>query len=233
MRIKLVCLLALGFAVACDQVKDDVPPTVDLTTGFAENKPVIVRLNSFVDLGDNLDFQLAQPGNARLIAGSFLTHVPQDGETVTVDIIDASGTIVSKANVNFEKLSTGCGIAEIKTYSLSTNEILEQQEVASPTLICEPIGSAWLSVTDVENTEGLSITMPRPSTTDQQVKVLFSYTPPAGFKGTVRALYTLGLNVKPEHAAWFSGISTEDEFLQHPEYFKFFTTGMVEIAVTE
>ena len=237
MKLKFLLGTLLVVCFSCDQYKEDTPVVIDYTAKFVPNEPVVVSLKSFISPSTSNNFSITHNpsvGIATVIKDSFLKYIPEATEDrLKLDVFDKNGKFLAKANIKLVPTSSPCGIGFVDSYTLHEGESIAERVLVSEETICEHIGSAFLAVTPVENTEGLVFTIPPPGPNHNPIQLILSYNPPEGFKGSVKALYSLGLNVKEEFMEEYSNLLYAEDLIKHPEYFNFFISAMIEIEVVE
>jgi hypothetical protein len=222
------------FCLGCDQYKEDAVPTINLTTNYFPEQPLIIRLSSFIAPGSSGTFgitTLPSTGKAEVIKDSYLKYssITNSTEEVSLDVLDADGNLVSKASISLVAVASKCGLPNLASFNTHKNESISI-DIATSDLICEDIGQLILIVEDLENTNGLTLSAPPPGPNGNPIKVHLDYVPPYEFTGIVRAFYTLAINIKTPYQEKLS--LPANELVNHPDYFKFFLTGEIEINVT-
>jgi hypothetical protein len=232
MKTKLMLIVIAGVLITgCDFYKEDVPAVIDYTMDYFPNEPIAVDLSAFIEPERSKSFKLRGlpgAGSAEIISESFLIYEPKGGKSdqVIVDVFDANNEKIGEARVNLEGNASACGIAQFDYAEVPPGGELLINLLKNDS-ICSPIRSTYLSLRLLENYEGLTFPPIDPKDPSTWMKLGLYYKAPEGFKGTVRAFYKAGVNVKDEYRD-LSG----EELMENPvEKFEYFVTSLVEIKV--
>jgi hypothetical protein len=233
--MKKLSLGTIGLALllgSCDQYKEDSLPVINYSVAYHPNQAILFNLGAYINPGYGNSYSILKTpnsGSAEILKSSYLKFAPgaNASDRVTVDIADADNNTIGRAQINFEANESACGIATFDHAVIAPDSVLTM-DLANNDLLCQPIGTAILQVVFLENFEGLNIEIPRPDPIPQPTTIKLSYQAPAGFVGKVSAIYTAAINIKEEYAdKWNSG----ENLLEHPEYFTYYVSSLVEIDV--
>lgn len=228
---KLLLLIIAVALLSCDVYKDDTPAVANYTIRYQADQPILFDLKAFTT-GNANSFRIKTSpvaGDAEILASSFLKYSPDQNfsDHVLIDILDEHTNKLGEVRVNLEASESTCGIA-IFDYATISNDSILSLSLADNDRICEPITSASLYVEYLENTEGLSIALPD---TPGDMRISLNYHAPAGFTGTVKAVYSAYVNVKDEYKDIPVEVLHQD--YSEEEYAKYKVASVVEIHVND
>jgi hypothetical protein len=210
MRLFLIAVTLLTvLAFSCDVHKQDPVITTDAKVNFVGQHARALSLTQLVGNSYVSKFEIVnQPGSgqAQIIMDKFMIYTPgtQSNESATLRMLSSDGKLVGTARISFEETQDSCGIVSFTKATISKDSTL-RVSLANETSICGKLDYILIGVNGVEPYNGSGFSMGA-GDKDGHPLVYLTYTPPAGFVGTSKMLYIVGINVKPEFQSQYSAI---------------------------
>jgi len=208
-RFGIILIAVIQFA--CEKEKS--APLISATgkVNFLSQKQILISLNTALNLTNAAKFEVTTgpgTGKAEIYLDKFMIYTPgsDSTENATVKFYDASGRTLGNGKITFEESQNSCGIIPFTKAEVAQGNTLNVH-LADNTLLCANIEYVHIGVNGVSsglNGNGFSLST---SLGDATPTVDLSYTPPAGFVGTSKILYVVGINVKPEYASQYAKIN--------------------------
>jgi hypothetical protein len=196
----------------------------DLTLHYKSQQPILVGLQSFFPYEGYVRYklnELPRTGDAEVIDEVFLKYVPSGSgdDYLLLDLVDFNDKTLETKKILFQQ--GDCGMAQFDRYQIHTNDTLSI-DVLTNDNICDRISNMTFVAHAIK--PGMNFRTQQAGGINGTPKIILSYVPPAGFTGKVTTIYTAGINKKTEF---------EDQagFVNHPEYFGFFASSLIEIEV--
>lgn len=220
---RLFLVGAVAILASCDVYKGDtpiavVPQKVQFITG--QQRLFTVTAANLAS-ADSLQLTgLTSGATAEVVKDNFVLFTPgtSTSETLGVNLLKSSGELLSKSTVELSKSTDGCGIAafdyaEIEAGGSITINLVDNDK------ICQDLNSGAITLIDVENSDGFEISINLPNNS-----VDLSYKAPAGFHGTAKVIYAVGVQAG-------SLANLKEPFYNYPEQFKYLLLAMATVNV--
>ena len=202
--------------------------SLGLVVSYVPQEPILIGLQSFLPSETYARYRINSApavGLAEIMNDVFLKYEPngESNDHILIDLIDFNNKVIETRRISFQPSKAGCGIAQFDSYKIRSDETLSFDVLANDG-ICGRIENMLFVAHSIKL--GMKFTVQPSQGATGTTRMIFTYSPPAGFKGKVSAIYTTGINRKAEFA-------NLPGFVNHPEYYNFFASSLVEIEVVD